>query len=171
MDKIIIRCIGCGTEVEVISYPNRPRKYCSRKCHNATLYKTTVTDYRVLTIDGERVKEHRHVMEVHLGRKLRSNEHVHHKNQDIHDNRLDNLEVMSISEHLRTHAIGRLLSPEIRVKISSAHTGKKLSPDHAAKIRMNNLGKKFSIETRKKMSISAKAREQQKRTQLFNLPT
>lgn len=58
--------------------------------------------WRILTFAGWKY-EHRLVMEAHLGRKLDTKEHVHHKNGDGLDNRLDNLEVLMASEHAREH--------------------------------------------------------------------
>jgi hypothetical protein len=42
-------------------------------------------------------------MEQHLGRKLLPTEHVHHKNGDPLDNRLENLEVLGSKEHMILH--------------------------------------------------------------------
>lgn len=50
------------------------------------------------------VMEHDYVMEQHLGRCLEDDEIVHHKNFDKADNRLDNLQVMTKSEHMSYHA-------------------------------------------------------------------
>lgn len=47
------------------------------------------------------VYEHRLVAEELVGRRLRRNEHVHHRNGKRWDNRPENLEVMSASEHAR----------------------------------------------------------------------
>lgn len=47
--------------------------------------------------------DHRAVMEEMLGRKLKRDEVVHHKNGDRTDNRPENLEVLSNSEHMRMH--------------------------------------------------------------------
>lgn len=62
--------------------------------------------------------EHRFIMEQHLGRKLERNEIVHHKNGDKRDNRLENLEVMTLSEHGKFHSVGRKMSEESKKKLS-----------------------------------------------------
>ena len=49
------------------------------------------------------VYEHRYVMECHLGRALKRNEIVHHKDGDIYNNDISNLEVLSRSEHTHRH--------------------------------------------------------------------
>lgn len=46
---------------------------------------------------------HRAIMENHLERQLNDDEVVHHKNENKHDNRLENLEVMLVGDHERFH--------------------------------------------------------------------
>ena len=43
------------------------------------------------------------MMEQKIGRSLNSNEIVHHINGDKHDNRIENLELTSRSEHMKKH--------------------------------------------------------------------
>lgn len=65
------------------------------------------TSYRLISVtkDGQRrqVFEHRLVMERHLGRQLRADEVVHHKDGDGLNNVIDNLEVMTQAKHQNRH--------------------------------------------------------------------
>lgn len=59
--------------------------------------------YRFINVGGKYEAEHRLVAEQMLGRKLLSSEVVHHKNRNRSDNRPENLEVMTASEHALEH--------------------------------------------------------------------
>ena len=62
--------------------------------------------YRILYINGKEIFEHRHVMEKHLNRRLKSNEIIHHRNENRSDNRICNLEIMTRSKHISIHHKG-----------------------------------------------------------------
>lgn len=67
--------------------------------------------YRWLYVNegGKRVarREHRVLMERHLGRRLEPWEIVHHKDENPSNNNLDNLEVMDFGTHTGAHSLGR----------------------------------------------------------------
>ena len=59
--------------------------------------------------------EHRLIMEEHLGRKLSSDEIVHHIDGDKHNNDILNLTIMSRSEHSRWHRLHRTINITIEL--------------------------------------------------------
>lgn len=70
----------------------------------------------------------RHVVECDLGRRLATEEHVHHIDGNPINDVLENLEVLSISEHTKLHAPWRF--------------NRKLDYDLLAELRMRGLGYK-----------------------------
>jgi hypothetical protein len=59
--------------------------------------------YKRITVDGRQLPLHRYVMECHVGRRLRTDEIVHHINHDPFDNRLENLEIVTQGWHADHH--------------------------------------------------------------------
>jgi hypothetical protein len=94
--------------------------------------------YKLVKESNKFVYEHRLVMEMFLGRKLQTWENVHHKNHDKRDNRIENLEILSVVEHARLHATGRKMSEETKRKIGSKNKislkGYKQTKSHKKKI-------------------------------------
>ncbi len=117
-----IECSYCGN----IFYAEQNRikkynvKYCSRSCSakvNLVKYievygfkksKKPLHKYKTILINGKRVREHRYIMENHLGRKLERWEHVHHINDNSLDNRIENLLILSNSDHQKIEVKNRL---------------------------------------------------------------
>jgi len=66
-------------------------------------------------------------MEQHLGRMLKREEIVHHKNGDKLDNRIENLEVISQSQHARGHAPETIFKNPWRSSLRDKVTGRWLS--------------------------------------------
>jgi hypothetical protein len=116
----LFKCPACKKEVEKIKIDGINAKFCSHKCYaekrdKRGAYKGKIISkkYRYIYMPehpnaiGTRklyVAEHRLVMEKHLGRYLTKNEVVHHINEDTLDNRIKNLELMTASEHMKSHS-------------------------------------------------------------------
>jgi endogenous inhibitor of DNA gyrase (YacG/DUF329 family) len=116
--QIVKLCEQCGAEMRL-----RPsaavRRYCSKSCdtaaktkqptgrlHNGRPVLMNRQGYLTVYEPGHpnanvqgRILEHRLVMSTALGRPLLSSEHIDHINQDRADNRPDNLQVMSPTDH------------------------------------------------------------------------
>jgi len=56
-----------------------------------------------IRVDGVYIPYYRYLMGIKVGRKLSSNEAVHHINFNHGDNRIENLELMTISSHATYH--------------------------------------------------------------------
>ena len=53
------------------------------------------------------IMEHVLIMECFIGRWIKDDEVVHHKNRNRQDNRIENLQLLTKSEHARLHALER----------------------------------------------------------------
>lgn len=103
-------CTQCGNFF--ITYKEGTR-CCSEECrrlrfsHRKGHKKDVKTDNNYVSTKmlsfGRKVRMHRAIVEQSIGRKLGPNEHVHHKNKNRKDNRIENLEVVDKTEHLKMH--------------------------------------------------------------------
>jgi len=77
------------------------------------LSKSTRT--RLVVDGGKKRRAHRVVMERILGRALRDDEHVHHKDKNPLNNEPANLEVMTREDHEKLHGHERQRYPDLKI--------------------------------------------------------
>jgi hypothetical protein len=77
--------------------------------------------YKAITVNGKKIDEHRHLMQVKVGKKLGFNRVVHHLDEDTRNNALTNLTIMSRAAHGRLHGTGRKLSEAAKQLVQKAN--------------------------------------------------
>lgn len=143
-----IKCEFCGATKTRKKRSDSKSRFCSTRCAiksaGAELLKTRdfagknnpawkngktkmASGHMAINKNGGKILEHRHIMEQHLGRKLTKTEVVHHKNGIKDDNRIENLEVMTQSEHTKLH----INKGDIKIDY---WTGRQFSKEHKKKI-------------------------------------
>ncbi len=70
------------------------------------------------------VAEHIMLMEGYIGRALKEDEVVHHIDENRLNNSLENLQLMTATEHRKHHTIGRKFSEEHKRRISESKKGR-----------------------------------------------
>ena len=68
---------------------------------------TICNKYKTWQIHMKRKYEHRMIMEQHIGRELKDDEIVHHKDGNKINNDINNLEIISKKDHAKMHALKR----------------------------------------------------------------
>lgn len=117
--QIEVQCNNCN--VVFTRCPAEKNKYSRHFCSKTCFYdgnsgctsskwkggSISKEGYRVIYRDRIKIFEHRAVIESEIGRPLAKNEIVHHINGVKLDNRIENLQITSLTEHPGMHKINR----------------------------------------------------------------
>ncbi len=118
---------------------------------------------RMIYLDGKTIRYARYMMERHLKRPLKKEEIVHHRDGDMLNDDISNLEIMTIVGHGRLHNIGKIHTIQARQNMSKAQTGRIFSAEHCKKLSIAHMEKKLNTERKVKMSIAQKKRREKER--------
>lgn len=116
-------CDNCGSEIVRKAKDGKKASYCSHKCYaknrqarGAYKDKVEISGYLYIyrpdhpnSMKSGYVAEHRLVAEKKIGRLLTEHEVVHHIDEDKHNNKAENLVVMTSSEHNSYHIKKRMM--------------------------------------------------------------
>jgi hypothetical protein len=93
-------------------------------------YKDNTKGYWRIKINGKRIQYSRYLIEQKLGRKLNKYELVHHRDENVDNNSLDNLEVKWHWDHTTDHHLGKKRSEISKANISASRKGKEKTSEH-----------------------------------------
>lgn len=83
-----------------------------------------------------------------------THKHVHHKDRDKHNNNADNLECLTVKEHMSDRHAGEnghyVRTEETREKIRQSRLGKTMLEETKAKIRASSIGKEHNYPSERK---------------------
>jgi len=114
---ITLTCLQCDRDftVRLSRTINGRAKYCSKECHNVAQNKGRVIihDGGYILMKDKSYKQvgyyylHRRIAESIMGRHLHKDEVVHHVDGNAQNNDINNIMILSRSEHMRLHCLER----------------------------------------------------------------
>lgn len=110
--------------------------------------------YKTVKRGGKTKLLHRHLVEQKIGRPLRTDEHVHHRNEERFDNSDTNLEVKPALDHIREHAEERRIHPRVK---NCVICGAEFTPRPCHRKRKKTCSAPCANELRSRTEILTKA--------------